>query len=165
MPGGGSRKDFLYCRHPRAFFPAGYGFRVPSRTFAGDQASILSCVDLKEKRIGHRHWRRGCFCKLQNVRLPCDYCKRADTKLHEACLHGRDAGRIEISVSGNDRETTLFVKDDGVGFKENKMRKEGLGLNIVRSLANENLDAAFFIDADDCGTQASICIPNRILKN
>lgn len=127
--------------------------------------SILSCVDLKEKRIEIDIGGEDVFVSSKTS----GYLAIIVNELIQNCMKhaftGRDTGRIEISVSGNDRETTLFVKDDGVGFKENKMRKEGLGLNIVRSLANENLDAAFFIDADDCGTQASICIPNRILKN
>ncbi len=74
---------------------------------------------------------------------------------------GKDQGNIEVSVLRTDGATEIKVQDDGNGFREVQGSNDGLGLKIVKLLAEEKLGAEFLETSDERGTTAVLRIPDK----
>lgn len=83
--------------------------------------------------------------------------------LHNALAHafaGRPTGSIEVSVSREDDVIVLAVADDGIGLPKDfdAEASDGLGLQIVRTLATEDLGGTMSVERDH-GTTVRVRVP------
>lgn len=74
----------------------------------------------------------------------------------EHAFINKDKGMINITIlSLEDKHLRITFRDDGVGFDEKKINKQGLGLQIVKMLVKEKLKGTIEFK-DDNGTYVSI---------
>ncbi|MFQ5854683.1 MAG: sensor histidine kinase [Anaerolineae bacterium] len=80
----------------------------------------------------------------------------------EHAFRGRSGGQVEVNVDTNDDHITLQVLDDGGGLPPafDPQVDGNLGLELVRTLARDDLDGAFEMTSDN-GTRAVVRIPVR----
>lgn len=82
--------------------------------------------------------------------------------LHNALEHafiGRDSGTVSISVSRQNNEILLVVEDDGIGCsKEDLNKTNSLGLNIIKTLVEEDLKGIINFTESD-GTRVEVKFP------
>lgn len=78
----------------------------------------------------------------------------------EHAFIGRERGIISVTVGQTGNKFSLEVTDDGVGFSEPES-KQTLGLQIIRTLVEEDLKGVFVIEraSDTGGTRAFIEAP------
>jgi two-component system NarL family sensor kinase len=69
------------------------------------------------------------------------------------------AKNIQISITTNGQTLRLDVKDDGIGFTENELNKQGSGLANIRKRAEITGGSATIKSAPNKGTQIRIEIP------
>ncbi len=82
--------------------------------------------------------------------------------LHNALEHafiGRESGTVNIQVRQENSEVILIVDDNGVGFnKEDLNKANSLGLNIIRTLVEEDLKGIINI-VEQNGTRVEVRFP------
>ncbi len=78
----------------------------------------------------------------------------------EHAFTGRGHGRIEVQLHVGPSENSVIVQDDGVGNAHTTALIKGLGLQIVETLANDDLKGRFELIAAPGGTQAILRFPN-----
>jgi two-component sensor histidine kinase len=79
--------------------------------------------------------------------------------LKHAFPDGRE-GTIVIRGKGEDESLTLSVRDDGIGFRQKGIEKDGLGFSLIESLAKQ-LHGAFTVDSSK-GTRFDIRFPRSL---
>jgi signal transduction protein with GAF and PtsI domain len=72
---------------------------------------------------------------------------------------GRSAGRVAIRVEAGREQNLVVVVDDGIGHPAAQPVREGLGLEIVRTLVAQDLKGHFEIQFSPEGTRAGIRFP------
>ncbi len=100
--------------------------------------------------------------------------------VHNAIKYSPEFSEIDLKVSQNSRETTLIVKDSGMGIPENDQKNifnryfragnalltqgTGIGLNIVKSHI-ENLQGTIAFESKEGeGSKFTITIPNKAIQ-
>ncbi len=79
-------------------------------------------------------------------------------------FEGRTAGSVRVSLGEEERHFLLQVSDDGTGLPHGFQKKDSLGLQIVETLATEDLRGEFELSAnrDGTGTRARLRIPKQL---
>ena len=75
--------------------------------------------------------------------------------LQNAMKHAFPAGRsgsITLTAEKGILSTKISVIDDGVGFEPEQERKNGTGLDIVKTIVKEKLNGEFIIESSEKGT-------------
>jgi two-component sensor histidine kinase len=93
----------------------------------------------------------------------------ANELIQNALEHGfgeRAHGTVRVTLSEQDRDLMLQVSDDGIGLPNDFATKDSLGLQIVETLATEDLRGEFQLGAnpDGAGTRAMLRIPKLVLE-
>jgi two-component sensor histidine kinase len=70
-------------------------------------------------------------------------------------FNNRYSGIIRIVVSKGSLYSKIKIGDNGCGFDVKRMKQEGLGLNIVRSLVEDKLHGNLKIKSNKQGTTVS----------
>lgn len=65
----------------------------------------------------------------------------------------RERGSISIQITQGRLYSSIEVADDGCGFDVEKIKKESLGLSIVKSLVRDKLHGTLKLESDDQGTR------------
>ena len=64
-----------------------------------------------------------------------------------------ERGSISIQITQGRLYSSIEVADDGCGFDVEKIKKESLGLSIVKSLVRDKLHGTLKLESDDQGTR------------
>jgi two-component sensor histidine kinase len=88
----------------------------------------------------------------------------ANELIQNALEHGfgdRTAGTVQVKLTDEDGQFGLEVSDDGTGLPEGFEMKDSLGLQIVETLATEDLHGEFELGANrnGVGTRATLRLP------
>jgi len=78
----------------------------------------------------------------------------------EHAFTGMNQGTVEISLGSSPEELIVLVRDDGRGLPNSY--ESGLGLEIVETLARDDLDARMKYHRLQQGTEVSIRIPRKV---
>jgi two-component sensor histidine kinase len=70
-------------------------------------------------------------------------------------FEGRNYGRIEINSASDGHIKVIEVKDNGIGYDVNKVRKDSLGLTIVDDYVTEKLAGKLIVNTGKEGTSTS----------
>ena len=62
------------------------------------------------------------------------------------------SGSITLTAEKGILSTKISVIDDGVGFEPEQERKNGTGLDIVKTIVKEKLNGEFIIESSEKGT-------------
>lgn len=92
----------------------------------------------------------------------------ANELIQNALEHGfgdRASGTVLVKLGNDEDQLWLDVSDDGIGLPEGFDKKDSLGLQIVETLATEDLHGDFFLgpNRDGAGTRATLRIPKPAL--
>ena len=68
-------------------------------------------------------------------------------------FHGRDHGKIELTMESGEEFAWFTVEDDGCGMEKSggERGRGGLGLNLVQSLVKSSLKGDLFIEEREGG--------------
>jgi two-component system, sensor histidine kinase PdtaS len=94
----------------------------------------------------------------------------ANELIQNALEHGfgeRERGTVQVRLLDGAGEYGLEVSDDGLGLPEDFDLKDSLGLQIVETLATEDLHGEFELGAnrDGVGTRATLRLPKLAVVN
>lgn len=67
----------------------------------------------------------------------------------------RNDGRVEINAASDGNVKVIEVKDNGIGYDVNNVRKGSLGLTIVHDYVTEKLDGKLIVNSGSEGTSTS----------
>jgi two-component sensor histidine kinase len=73
---------------------------------------------------------------------------------------GRDRGRIAVTLRAGPAESQVVVEDDGVGAAAAPASARGIGLQLIETLARDDLKGQFDWTAASTGTRAVIRFPS-----
>jgi signal transduction histidine kinase len=82
----------------------------------------------------------------------------AQEALHNAVIHGH-AARVSLHLGSADRQVTLTVIDDGVGFEVEDAWGQGLGLATMRERVQALGGTFDVVSTPGSGTQVSVRVP------
>jgi two-component sensor histidine kinase len=84
--------------------------------------------------------------------------------IHNALEHGlaEEGSVLGIHVAGENSEIQVIISDDGVGLPEgfNIAKSPNLGLQIVRTLTENELSGTLSLVSDQAQTKAILVFPN-----
>ena len=82
-----------------------------------------------------------------------------------AVKHGfrdREEGVIKVRLLEGERQATVIVFNDGEAYKDSQKKRKsdtGLGLEIVRGLAEDKLKGTYALESSNMGTTVMISFP------
>ena len=122
-------------------------------------AALVSSLDLSERVYFVHNWRADCRLlpeQAQYIGL------LINETLINALKHAHPTGlpvQLEIRCERRaDGRVTMIISDDGVGLPEKDIGGGGIGLGLIRTLA-QSLDAEFRIESDPLGLTLIFTLP------
>ncbi len=87
------------------------------------------------------------------------------TNCYKYAFRGKENGEVYISLNYDDKEITLTVRDNGIGFPEaiNFQNTKTLGLTLIRGLTNQ-LRGQLSFDTDHTGTSINLTFNQNTTK-
>ena len=67
----------------------------------------------------------------------------------------KKCGTITVGIKNEGEKAKISVVDNGIGMENRKIKKNSLGLQIVKSLVKDKLDGDLNIKSDNNGTNIS----------
>lgn len=73
----------------------------------------------------------------------------------------KKAGKIDIDINRGKVYSSISITDNGNGFDTDKVKKESLGLNIVKSIVSDKLNGNINIESSENGTKTVFYFENQ----
>ncbi|MEG2109255.1 MAG: sensor histidine kinase [Clostridium sp.] len=80
---------------------------------------------------------------------------------YKHAFKGRVDGNIKIKISREEKNITIDILDDGVGFSIENTKKDGLGMGIINSYITEVLRGQIKLSSGEEGTKTTIKFLNK----